>query len=89
MNADYTDAIIADGAAGALLLIEHYVFQRGERSLKPPTTYILGTATLGAALTWWAQRRDVPHAGLAFWIISGIGGAVTTGAYILDALWDA
>lgn len=88
VKADYTDAIIAGSAAAVLLIAEHYAFQRGERSLKPPVSYILGTATLGTALTWWAQRRNIPQAGMAFWLISGIGGAATVGAYAFDALQD-
>jgi hypothetical protein len=51
------DTMIAGLVAAAVLLVEHYAFQRGERSSKPPVTYILGVATLGTAFTWWAQRQ--------------------------------
>jgi hypothetical protein len=82
------DAIAAGLVAGAVLLAEHYLLQRGERSLKPPITYILGVSTLGAAVTWWAQRKDAPEAADAFWLISGIGGAATVAAYLWDTMQE-
>ena len=85
MNRSHLTSTISAGlGAAAALLIEHYAFQRGERTLKPPITYILGVATLGTAFTWWAQRHDMDEAALAFWAIAGVGGAATTAAYLLD-----
>ena len=78
------DAFTAGLASAYALLIEHYTFQHGNRSLKPPVTYILGVATLGTAFTWWAQRNNMNGAALAFWAIAGVGGAATTAAYLID-----
>lgn len=85
MNSTRLASTISAGlGAATALLIEHYAFQRGERKLEPPVTYILGVATLGTAFTWWAQRHDMDEAALAFWAIAGIGGAATTAAYLID-----
>lgn len=86
MKPSTLNAITAGLGGGVLLLIEHYIFQRGENRLEPPITYVLGTATIGGALTWWAQREQKMEAATAFWLIAGLGGAVVTGAYVLDEL---
>lgn len=71
MNSTRLASTISAGlGAATALLIEHYAFQRGERKLEPPVTYILGVATLGTAFTWWAQRHDMDEAALAFWAIA-------------------
>lgn len=85
MTANQQAAALASISAAAVLTAEHYVFQRGERALKPPLTYVVGLATVGVAFTWWCQQSDRVDAAWAFWTISGLGGAAVMATYALDA----
>jgi hypothetical protein len=76
---------LASAAAAAALAVEHYAFQGGGRTLKPPLTYVVGLATIGVALTWWCQETDHMDAAWAFWTISGVGGAAVMATYALDS----
>jgi len=79
--AAFRDLVTAGTVSGAALLLEHVVLWAEPLRLQPPANYVVGTATLGAALTWWCYRHDCCQAIVAFWGIAGIGGAVVTGAY--------
>jgi hypothetical protein len=73
----------AGTVSGTALLLEHLALWQEPLRLKPPASYVVGTATLGTALTWWTLRQQCPQAAVAFWGIAGMGGAVVTTAYWL------
>lgn len=76
-----SDLLAAGAASGTVLLIEHIALWNEPLRLRPPASYVVGTATLGAAFTWWTLRQHCPQAAVAFWGIAGIGGAVVSAAY--------
>jgi hypothetical protein len=76
--------VLAAGTlAGAALALEHVtLYERISRV----EAYTLGTATIGAGLSWYCIATDQVGPALAFWSISGICGAVVAGAYQLREL---
>jgi hypothetical protein len=82
-RAAFHDLLTAGTVSGTALLVEHLALWQEPLRLKPPASYVVGTATLGTALTWWTLRQQCPQAAVAFWGIAGMGGAVVTTAYWL------
>jgi hypothetical protein len=80
-RAAFADLLRAGAVGAAALALEHLALWQEPLRLPPPASYVVGTATLGAALTWWCQRQGCAQAAVAFWGIAGVGGTVVSVAY--------
>lgn len=69
--------------AGATLITEHVLLwhPRPDKRLTREQGYVIGTATLGAAYSWWALSEGEYRAAAAFWTIAAIGGGAVAAAY--------
>lgn len=77
-------------AAGGALVLQHFALwsqakRFGGFNRWPP--YVVGTATLGAALTGYAWQTRQARAAGAFWVIALFGGVAVVGAYRVHAAW--
>lgn len=78
---------IAEGTAltSSLLLLEHLLLWDARDRLPLTARYTLGTAAIGAGVTWTAYRRRELLPALTFWCIAGVGGALVVTAHWLRA----
>jgi hypothetical protein len=84
-NLPHRDLLLAGAAAASGLLLEHYALRRNGETIAPPLTYVVGTATIGLAFTWYCVRQQRPDLALAFWSLAGMSGAAVVAAYAWDA----
>ena len=77
-------------AAGALTLEHFALWGRARRygGFRRYPPYIVGTATLGAALTGHCVQQGQARAAAAFWLIAVAGGAAVVASYHLHEQWE-
>ena len=78
---------ISEGAtlSSSLLILEHLLLWDVRDRLPLTARYTLGTAAIGAGVTWTSLRRNDPIAAVAFWAIAGMGGALIVSAHWMRA----
>jgi hypothetical protein len=78
---------VVEGATltSGLLLLEHVILWDTRDRLPLTARYTLGTAAIGAGVTWAAFRRQELLPALTFWCIAGAGGALVVTAHWLRA----
>lgn len=81
---------IAEGAAlsSTILLFEHVMLWDVRDRMHITARYTLGTAAIGAGVTWAALRRGDPLAAITFWCVAGAGGALVVSAHWLRAMHE-
>jgi hypothetical protein len=81
-------AAISEGATLTTLLLaaEHLLLWGMRDRMHITARYTLGTAAIGAGLTWSALRRKDYAGAAAFWTIAGCGGALVVSAHWLRSL---
>ncbi len=83
---DELGAIIEGAALSSTILLAEHTLLWDKRNLIPITArYTLGTAAIGAGVTWAAMRRNDPIAAITFWCIAGAGGVLVVSAHWLRA----
>lgn len=78
---------IVEGAtvSSSLLILEHLLLWDVRDRLPLTARYTLGTAAIGAGVTWAALRRHDPIAAITFWCVAGAGGALIVSAHWMRA----
>ena len=78
---------ITEGAtlSSGILLAQHALLWDRRDRLPITARYTLGTAAIGAGVTWTAVRRNDPIAAITFWCVAGAGGMLIISAHWLRA----